>query len=115
MIHKIQKAEPRSQEHCRIIVQNDVLGSRAERITPQSADEAEENLGTVVHALDWAREHSELNAELVEDPTLLDTPIDVAIHKLADRIVIHWYPTGDDIDAARAAMQEILAERGAGR
>ena len=99
---------------CQIIIKDDVLGTYSEFVTPQNIDEAEKNHGVVVHALDWTRDHSDLAAELEGDPTLLDAPIGCAVHKGSDQIVIHWYPTGD-IDAARIAMQEVLAERGAGR
>ena len=90
---------------CRIVVVNDVLGTRTDYQSPQSVADAMKDHGEVAIAKEWA----EYEPFVSHDG---DEPIAVAIRKTADAIAIHWHVIGDDIEAARCAMRRVLAGEG---
>lgn len=82
---------------CRVILDNQVVGSRQEITLPTTADEAMENCFPVTLAVRWHRWYGADHSE----------PLGVAIHQKAGEILIRWYAV--DPEAARAAMASILA------
>ena len=80
-------------ESCRIIVVDDVFGTRTEVESPQSGKEAVDNHGHAKPAVDWFLSHSD------DD----DDPVGLSIQYSDDLVIVHWYPTGnlDDAKAAR--------------
>lgn len=92
---------------CRIVVINDVLETRTEVVSPQSPMEAMENHGRIrlaKHFLSW---HGTGDQQRL-DGTYDSQPIGVAIHRMADQVIVRWFATGDD-DAAKTLMQEVLS------
>ena len=93
---------------CKIVVINDVLDTRTEVDSPQSAEEAIKNHGQLrlaKHFLSWYGAGHEQRL----DGTYRDEPIAVAILQTADRVVVHWHADGDE-EAAVARMREVLSD-----
>ena len=87
---------------CRIVIINDVLGTRMETYSPQSAEDALRNHGDVAQAkvyvdlLDCIRQEERNNKT-----------IGVSIRHNDDSITIHWHITGD-VENAEVAWQDVI-------
>lgn len=91
---------------CRVVVINDVLDSRTELDTPQTAEEAMRNHGLVKSANDWIAWHGTGDGLLL-DGTYQDTPVACSVRHTDDLVTVHWHIVGDP-ESARDAMRTIL-------
>lgn len=90
---------------CRVIVVNDVLGTRTEATSPQTSEEAMKNHGLVRLARDWLGFYH--TDDLTVENWVGVQPIACSIHRTADAVIVHWHVVGDP-EAARTAMREVL-------
>ena len=86
---------------CQIVIIDEVFGTRKELVSPQTIDEALKNQGDVARANLWVQYQEILRPDHEE-------PIGVSNRKSEDTIIVRWHVTGD-LEAARAAMQYVLA------
>ena len=89
------------QAECRIVIVNDVLGTRVETMSPQTVKEALQDHGDVRIAKEWADWFG------VAPDSFGNEPIAVCLHQTDDQIIVRWHVVGDP-EAARVAMQTVL-------
>ncbi len=94
---------PHTLTGCRIVVENEVFGTRTITHSPQDVEEAMTNHGDVVTADEWIRYHGLTDGTCYEDPQ----PVAACILKSKGEIKVQWHVTGD-VEAARLAMTEIM-------
>ena len=87
---------------CRIVVINDVLGTRVEVVSPQSVADAMKDNGPVCLALAWM-------AWMGCNYSVNCVPIGVALHRTDDTITVRWHVENRaDPEEAKAAMRAVL-------
>ncbi|OHB70475.1 MAG: hypothetical protein A2V70_06185 [Planctomycetes bacterium RBG_13_63_9] len=90
-------------DHCRIIIVNDVLGTRTEIDSPQSVEEALQNHGDVITADLWLS-----HLEIVRPEDFLTQPIGVCIRHNDEEIHIRWHVVDGDEEAVCMAWKDVL-------
>ena len=110
-----RSAKQRPRDHhailtgCRVVVLNEVTGTREETLSPQTPEEAIKNHGAVALACEfiyWT------NGD--DWPAEDDWAIAVCIHRTADQVTVRWYKTNHwctarkQLGAAREQMQQVL-------
>ncbi len=94
---------PHTLTGCRIVVENEVFGTRKVVYSPQGVEEALVNHGDVATARLWIDYHDLTYCTNYEDPQ----PVAACILKSKGEIRVLWHIVGD-AEAARLAMTEIV-------